>query len=1306
MKNRIANVGGWGGRAGLALALALCGCARPTAADAPAAPIAEEKAPASGLLFHASFDAVGYETLEPVAEFRSGRPGEYPAADFAAGDPLPDNVRNVKPLLGEGRFGGDAALVTGVPGGSRGRPGATILSFDGLGNLQTRRGTVAFWVRSEAPLWSGTYRGGRHPKIFLARDLQIPSRPHNKFLNLGVNFHHKRIEVQGFEGWSWHPEEEWAPKEWHHLAITWDAATGKRLFHNGIPVLDVDAPMFRSRWIDVFNFASQLGGGCGINAVELGFAYDQFYIFDYALTPEQIRRLAETNEAPARRNELTEEDRRKNMEWLSEKFGWDRDGLPEHQEGAVLRATRVFPDRVRSGTIDTSLPVDGKVGTFWPIGYKDTIERERLSFYFPEGAEFDYVRIRGSRHESRRAGEYEPGYAHVYYHRTPGGAEGRFDADGRSAAFDGRRLVQSARFAESVKAAKSVFVRPAPREGAPIEAQRRGIEESLINQIDFYRLESVPDRPLPNGRTAFLRPLLRPDAEEAGEVGKAVRAAYPPEDRTVFVCQQEAPTTGKTPVEAGHFLHFATEPFEGAAGVGALELLLALDGFSGPVRMSVQVRDPVTMRRELAEFDLKFDGKGAAQDVRLRFDGLDYIFTEGQRLWVIAVFDSPGTVLSGPQGSRLTLAGDPANGGRSYVRRLEQQLSDAFLWISEPQPWRAGGPANIGGDPFRQIKPLAEIMTLAEHIQRIDPENWTANSIYSFILTRGRPRWRRDVVERFRNKDPFADLELADVVDYEERGDAPDWAFYGREALRMERQIVDWWVNERMDERTGLMGGGLGDDTTLVPGFVNFALIHDPGDRIRKGIRRLTEYAWEHRMQDGISTTVRSALHVYEEGTNAVHLLPRLFYGDPRAIEMVLRTSRHYDGHITGVNRLGQRLRRSVTFSATEIPGPDSPFFAPYDHGMARTYHPGRVLVWYNRHPEVLRVLQDWAETWLEFGQVDGTAPCVGHRARYFETGEPVEGVSAPADQMNFHLYWLYETTREQRYYDALTAGWRPMSFPRWRVQNAGRDSLLDTLKSGIVNTYKQLPVQTWVGQSTDRIIIRDVPIARMYLGDSAQTNKRQGWHFHAVSWEGADNDVSRFVVDNREDGLKVLIYSFHDDPKEVTMRPWRLQHGRYRVRGGPDVDGSEAPGPGGYSREQILFRYEPVTFTVPPRQVYVLEIEQLKVIPERIETRPDLAVGQDDVSFEGGAIRARVHNIGSSPSLATAVHLLRNGQKVAERRLPALAAPYDLRMKTHEVVFENVEPGGRLEVVVDPENRVPEITTVNNRVEVKAVGR
>jgi hypothetical protein len=188
--------------------------------------------------------------------------------------------------------------------------------------------------------------------------------------------------------------------------------------------------------------------------------------------------------------------------------------------------------------------------------------------------------------------------------------------------------------------------------------------------------------------------------------------------------------------------------------------------------------------------------------------------------------------------------------------------------------------------------------------------------------------------------------------------------------------------------------------------------------------------------------------------------------------------------------------------------------------------------------------------------------------------------------------------------------------------------------------------------------------------------------------------------------GLKILAYNFEDFPQEVDLHFWRLPSGDYRFRLGPDRNFDDHLDEATQTFSfPLRHRGDKVTFRLPSQVLHVIEVTRTQDAPPLRWPLTDLAMGEEDVQVERTGdgewkVAVTVHNIGSAPAPAFEVALVdSSGKKVAVKRVAGLDASLDLEPKRTSVAFAGrgqCRPAG-LSVQVDPDDRIYEITEVNN---------
>jgi len=293
--------------------------------------------------------------------------------------------------------------------------------------------------------------------------------------------------------------------------------------------------------------------------------------------------------------------------------------------------------------------------------------------------------------------------------------------------------------------------------------------------------------------------------------------------------------------------------------------------------------------------------------------------------------------------------------------------------------------------------------------------------------------------------------------------------------------------------------------------------------------------------------------------------------------------------------------------------------------------------------------------------------------------------------EIGFTTHYAVESTWSARQNEtALYDAWRATGDRKWLVEE-----LKEVVRQQIRNRWLLTEAEPY----TDRVPLpgRNL-LSRMFLGD--WTSGKSHVPGHWVSWEGGGLDYAALVLDARPRHLKAMVHSFHKEPQPMTMRVWRLPHGRYDVSIGLDSNHDGKADRQIRREEMELWRYDgAVTFKAQPGKTLVIELA-LRQRLDDVRLRPDLAVGRDDVSLKDDVLTVIVHNLGGSVSPASTVQVRGASSEVlGQAPVPRLDPPHDLQPKTAPVrirLKQGVKPE---RVVLDPDDDIAEITEANNEV-------
>ncbi|MGB2821419.1 MAG: hypothetical protein WBF17_10585, partial [Phycisphaerae bacterium] len=778
--------------------------------------------------------------------------------------------------------------------------------------------------------------------------------------------------------------------------------------------------------------------------------------------------------------------------------------------------------------------------------------------------------------------------------------------------------------------------------------------------------------------------------------------------RRTFALQPDAGEPSPVAAAKGEAFHLLTEPLPAEMPLAAIGLDFRVADAPTPVPVTLAVQDPLNPKSQLLGADVLLSGPGRC---RVVLDFPDQIAPAGCVLWVSITFGAAAR------------ASDV--GVDLYVVPREKALPEAlayrklllktyFVSLSEARPW------NGWYDDKRKAKSLAdprwgpqlkELIATLDQCKRLGPDDDLVRQYDEWIWRNYRPRRK--------TTPPF-------VPRMDKVPGAPMWAVAARQAWLTAREVPKWWIEHRMVP-TGELGGMIGDDTDMYQNYADFPMFERDGvaAMVIDGAERLAELAERDTLVAGLNRRTMDPLHAYEEGLNHEALLAWWNYGDPVYLERCIVAARSTES-LTVVTPKGHRHFKSQECGAADLKMDRKTDVDGHAHPLM--WHPTFEVAWYNCNPRAMRHLRQWADGWLEHMQPGQYATSVEVATeRVVETTHrPLYGGYGGQGSAFCFLYWI---TGEEKYLGPFLEQYRrgsdntspqellPELIHRHGLGSLGsklatlvrgrgaaetlvtgnKQPLIDRLKSDIAELQRYPAMYTTTEPYTDRVFLYAIRTAAIaYTGGYASRNKYH--HTHAVSWEGFGTDYAALVLKAGRDALKVLVYNFAARPLSGRMRLWTLDHGRYRLRVGPDGDNDDRMDEAGRTETLELLRASAVPLTLPAGQVTVVELEQAERLDDE-RLRADLALSPREVRIEAGSVRGVAHNIGSRKVESFEVALLDEEGKVRVRKsLGPLAAPLDLTVRRTPFTLAGPPAGAKgWSVALDPEGRIPEIYEGNN---------
>ncbi len=1254
-----------------------------------ATPVASSAAE-TGLLFHLSGDN-GF------------------TADHAEGDPEPTFLNDVEI----------------VPDGARG-PGfsnahiSQLFAFDAPGNMYAQRGTFAFFWRPRDPVGETPFHivqaGPSDHSDLVMTWLRIDYNGRGGFDAFVTDINLACLRV------SHDLPTPPAADEWRHLALAWDETVGVRLYVDGRQVAKMDTVTVLYSGLDQFGT-----GGRGVTPHFVGSEgnfvrggdHDEFRIYDRMLPPEQVARIA--------RGESTEglepivrrmSDPVVRDEWRL-RYGWNRPGDIPPEIPREVRVRKLEMHEVRDLKQWWWKGNDGIRETTWPSIYNRSripgrldyiiqpdwncysLSGQSVTFTMPDEP-FNHIEIAGAAfgamtHLGLHDATHTQFVSHLFRRpehqertvhrldRTMHGGMLRFDNDvqetpiGELMVYNvtgGREPVGTTTLHYSITGAAEPDYSSLDGIVNYIEGRympdERSIMTALPSNSPMRSRSERPDNPLPLVHVLIpfeLRGPENPIISLGWYRGGGTRTSYTWEN-----------------------MHGGLDGI--AVDLPAFDLAPTHDGL---IPMNIQVKDPIWPARNLIDFTFSVK-PGGAKTVFL--DTRDRILPNGYPLYFSIASASGDFGEDDLEGAGVRLI------FKDYDEAAKEHEIDRFTQVRDNAAHMVEPGAN--SKKYRVYRRFSEDMA---DLFRVNPHH-----------ERGRDYWYWRNGEQ--SRPPFVQPEPPAGI--------PLWAFRQLEDLKLVKQFVMWWIDNRQIEN-GEFGGGLSDDGDMTHSFVGPALMGVDPDKITDSIRREMDAFYANGMfADGLPTIQTDELHTYEEGAQVLPQDMQLAYGDPKAVERLMETARGYT-RITGVNSAGHRHFRSSFYSATKLAEEGLWAYSyPYSYLIL---HPGLVLVEFNGNPAAKKVILELADGLLAHRRKDGNGRWVMHSIIDFNSDEDRPYGVGPAA----HVFWAaWRWTGDDKYLDPIldmgrgalgtlnanlldlldkrgtwgediaestghTGGSALYRHIAWQMTGDTKyleGYYADQIASAARSMYINTEAEFWI----DRVGVRSHEIQRSRLG-GVSAYRGTIYPGHAVSWRFAEKgdaeNVAVLVPKADTETIDIIAFNTRRSPVSASMTAWDIVPGTWEVTVSRDLDGDHEADETIDRRTVTLEKTGAIDLIFPSRETTMVSLT-LKRKGTPVWERTDLGIGREDIDLRGGSVAVTVHNLSSVKSPEAVLALVDgSGAVTATAAVPPLEAPVDLVPRTVTVEIElpaNARPAD-LRAVLDPEREIEEITRLNNEI-------
>jgi len=1215
------------------------------------------------------------------------------AADLAKGDAQPNFASHVG-LVPDGRSG---SAVRWQDDG--------VLSWNAAGNIYGRRGTLAFFWRSRTPV-------GVAPFVIFRVGFADHTSWDMTFLRIDWNGH-------GFDAFvtdtnlarirvSFKIDRLPAPDAWRHIAFAWDETVGVRLYVDGKQVAAKDQKADLDTGLDQFGLAGRVISPHQVQSrynFMRGSDLDEIRIYDHMLAPNGVAALANLAQ-PAGLDSTP--DAANHAAWLH-RYGWDR-GSPPVLDVPSTRIRKVEFADARDLKEEMRKGIDGIAETTWPGVYNrsrlpgrdDYFELPDWNVYVEGGKNYDLTIPTGERFnriELRGAAYGTLSYSAEGSHYIPLGTR--------------------------PQGAVRTIDQFAPRTGGKLRFTNIA-QETPIQEVWAYDVGPGTE---PEG-TFKLSYTVHADAAPArpqlADLVRFIDGRYPPEERTAVLAipssggkaaagAGDAASTRKRAEQAHaapivHILipsgfgdALPAEPLARAWNYGWENAHDGLDGVAidipaldvapnaeGLIPLDIRIKDPIWPERDMIDVQVSVRSHEART---LWLDLRDRILT-ADPLYLSIASAVPDFGARAIDGMAIRLVFKDRDAAKvEHIADRFNQVKDNWGFLVEEHT------ASKREALYRRL--YADMSDLL----RVDPDN-----------LQGRLYWQ-DISYNAQSAPVMPEPQPTPGV--------PLWAFRQLEDLKLVRQFVDWWIDNRQVPY-GDFGGGISDDVDLTQQWPGLALMGVEPDKINASLKALSDAVYKNGMRvNGLGYITTDELHAYEEGLNTDAERLYLNWGEPKSIERLMATVKALTGIVT-INPAGHMHFSSNWYGGRAVyrEGPWE-WQKPYSFTVM---HAPILIGLYNGNPTARGLVTGVVDGLLAHGKQgsdglwtfpneinwrsdgervgDGggaTTPLQSAWAAFRFTGDakylrPVEGRVAAAGA---------GVTAEINENGAALAAADPAlarlmmakpakgDFGQYSSWNATGDvKPLEALhRAAIQDKLRHMYMYTEGHWWSDRVEQPNEILQRERLGGIA-LKRNQTYPGNIVSWRfdtpGAAQQVAILLPGATPDHFKVIAYNSSEQPQAATMTAWAVTGGRWRMTDLATGQTAELP----------LERSASTRLNFPPHATTTLDF-RLASPGTPPEQRPDIGIGPDDVEVKGRNVRLMVHSLGSIDAPAGVATIEdAEGHVLAATPIPAITAPRDLVPHTAAVTLRlpSAPPQG-IRAKIRLASGAAEVTTLNNEV-------
>ncbi|WP_256731280.1 LamG domain-containing protein [Sphingomonas sp. dw_22] len=1208
-------------------------------------------------------------------------------AERASGDAVP-NFQSKVTRVADGAIGG--AFRWADDG---------YVAWNAPGNIQAQRGTLSFF-------WRSRERVGEAPFAIFRVGFADHSSWDMAFLRIDWNGH-------GFDAFvtdtnlsrervSFRLPESPAPEAWHHIAFSWDETVGVRLYVDGKEAARLDQKADLDSGLDQFGLAGRIIAPHQVQSrysFMRGSDVDEIRVYDRMLDAAGIAALAAKSDPAA---QPVPGAAAKRAAWLH-RFGWDR-ASPPVLDSAETSIRKVEFSDAKDLKEWMWKGIDGIAETTWPGVYNrsklpgrdDYFELPDWNVYVeggktytlavPAGEHFNRVEIRGAAYGALDYAADGGSFRNVA--KRPQGVVRSFDSlpggTGGVLRFTNTMQEQPIQeiWAYDVKAGKE------PEGSFKLSYaidSKDGADFAALDKLNRF----IAGRYAPDERATVvaLPSVAGHAAPGAGNAADASAASHvegaQPIVHVLIPSGFGDAYPGRPLARAWNYGW--EDVHDGLDGI-ALDIpaLKATPGADGLIPLNIRVKDPIWPGRDMVDVSVSVR-PGEARTLWL--DLRDRILTNDS-LYLTIASAAPDFGPKSLDGTQVRLVfKDRAAALPEHIADRFNQVKDNWAFLVEEHT------ASKRAALYRRV--FGDITDLL----RADPDN-----------VEGRRYWA-DI--------SYGAYKLPAFKQPEAPAGVPLWAFRQLEDLKLTREFVNWWIDNRQVPY-GDFGGGISDDVDLTEQWPGLALMGVDLDKINASLRALSDSVYTNGMRvNGLGYITTDELHAYEEGLNSDAERLYLNWGEPKAIERLMATAKALQGVILK-NPAGHMHFATNWYGGRKMyrEGPWE-WQKPYSFTVM---HAPILIGLYNGNQQAEGLVTSVVDGWMTHGKQDAKgnwtypneinwrtdAERVGDGgglytslqsawaawrftgdAKYLQPMLSRTAKNGPASVQDLNENVVALLGQDKDWAKTLAAKGKGASpFEQWAAWDATSDTAhLESLHADAIAEKAQHQYMYTLGHWwSDRVEQPNDILQRERLGGIA-LSRNQTWPGNTVSWrfddpEGA-TQTAILMPGATPTHFKVIAYNTGDRPQSAEMTSWNVDPGQWEMK------------TGGTTTQVPLERSASTRVAFAPHATTEIEFT-LRTPSSTVSARPDLGIGTDDVAVQGRNVSVTVHNLGAQDTSGGTITIEdANGKALATAKVPAIAAPLDLTPKT--AVVKLALPKGAARIHVALEGGAPEVTRRNN---------